>query len=388
MSDTTVKFIHSAMPGAPVLSGTAGAMIAVLDACLINGFGTGTVDTLVISSGVATVTRSGGHPFDVDAVAVIAGATVSGGTVNGEHRVLSVTATAYTFDATGFPDQTATGTITHKIAPLGWASPFTGANLSTYKSTDVAATGCLLRVDDTGTQSARVVGYESMTDVNTGAGPFPSAAQYSGGAWLAKSQTADATARPWVLVGDGRTFYVWVNYLSGGEATQGFGDILPTKSGDAYACMLAAGAATYSSTGNPNDLSQISQSSTALPQWMPRTVSGLGSAIPCARNANVPTGGSSGTFCSGYASVGLMGYPNPADGGLYVSPITVGDYGASPPSFRGTMPGLLFCPQAVGSSVFSNRDRVTGVSGLAGKAVRALTNYYSVMFIDVTGPWR
>lgn len=36
-ADTSVKYLHSAMPGAPVLSGTAGSLISVLDACLVNG---------------------------------------------------------------------------------------------------------------------------------------------------------------------------------------------------------------------------------------------------------------------------------------------------------------------------------------------------------------
>ena len=34
MTDTTVKFFHSEMPGSPVLSGTPGSLIAVLDAVL------------------------------------------------------------------------------------------------------------------------------------------------------------------------------------------------------------------------------------------------------------------------------------------------------------------------------------------------------------------
>ena len=36
---TSVKYFHSELPGAPVLSGTAGSRIAVLDACLVNGWG-------------------------------------------------------------------------------------------------------------------------------------------------------------------------------------------------------------------------------------------------------------------------------------------------------------------------------------------------------------
>jgi len=49
-ADTTVKVFHSGMTGAPSLSGTAGALIAVLDALLINGFGANNLDSLVIAS--------------------------------------------------------------------------------------------------------------------------------------------------------------------------------------------------------------------------------------------------------------------------------------------------------------------------------------------------
>ena len=36
MAYTGVKYFHSELPGAPVLSGTAGSLQAVLDACLVN----------------------------------------------------------------------------------------------------------------------------------------------------------------------------------------------------------------------------------------------------------------------------------------------------------------------------------------------------------------
>src|SRR5690606_26703121 len=114
MSATSVKFYHSQMTGAPVLTGQAGKLIDVLDAVLVNGWGLATVDSVVIASGIATVTRASGHPFEAAGVALIADATVTGGSINGEQRVLSATATTYTFDATGIADQTATGTITHK----------------------------------------------------------------------------------------------------------------------------------------------------------------------------------------------------------------------------------------------------------------------------------
>ena len=37
--DTSVKHFHSGRVGAPVLTGAEGSMIALLDACVVNGFG-------------------------------------------------------------------------------------------------------------------------------------------------------------------------------------------------------------------------------------------------------------------------------------------------------------------------------------------------------------
>ena len=41
----------------PQLSGTAGALMTILDACLVNGYGSDTLDNLVVASNVATCTK-------------------------------------------------------------------------------------------------------------------------------------------------------------------------------------------------------------------------------------------------------------------------------------------------------------------------------------------
>jgi hypothetical protein len=138
MTDTTVKHFDSTMTGAPTLANVAGNLLAVLDACLVDGFGLKTVDSLVVAGGIATATIATGHSARVNAVVLIAGATPSG--LNGEKRVISTTTNTVVFDATGITDQTATGTITLKIAPAGWVKAFTGTNKTAYKSGNVAAT--------------------------------------------------------------------------------------------------------------------------------------------------------------------------------------------------------------------------------------------------------
>ena len=50
MPSTSVKVFDSAMADAPVLSGTADALHAVLKACLVDGFGAGAVATLTVAS--------------------------------------------------------------------------------------------------------------------------------------------------------------------------------------------------------------------------------------------------------------------------------------------------------------------------------------------------
>ena len=135
---TSVKYFTSAMAGAPQLNTTAGCLIAMLDACLIDGFGLKTADSVVVASNIATLTVAAGVGFADHAVVLIAGATPAG--LNGEKRILSKTTTTITFDATGISDQTASGTITAKLAPAGWQKQFSATNLAAYRSTDPAST--------------------------------------------------------------------------------------------------------------------------------------------------------------------------------------------------------------------------------------------------------
>ena len=204
--NSSVKHFRSNMTGAPTLNGVAGALIGVLDACLVNGFNLKTIDSLTVAAGVATASVGGGHGYEPETVVLIAGASPAG--LNGAKRILSTTTNTFTFAAAGLGDQTATGAITAKLAPAGWEKVFSGTNKAVYRSLDVTGTRMYLRVDDTAAQFARVVGYEAMTDVDTGVNRFPTEAQRSGGFWWCKASNATATARGWTLFADSRTFYL------------------------------------------------------------------------------------------------------------------------------------------------------------------------------------
>lgn len=385
MTTKAVKYFHSAMTGAPSLSGTVGSLIAVLDACLINGFSSNTVDSVVVSGSVATVTRSAGHPFnEQDMVVQISGATGSFTGLNGTHEVTAYTTTTYQFACPGVSDGTATGTITHKVAPAGWTKQYSGTNLAAYKSSNVAATGCLLRVDDTGTTHSRVVGYETMSDVNTGTGPFPTAAQIGSGHYWPKSSTADAVGRSWMVIADDRFFYLYTGYSASGYTFTGcFGDIVSRKSPDPYACVLNGGTAAFGPTVVSTDFFH-SQNAPTNATVMPRSYTGIGSAVTCVRSNDLRYGYAS------HSGIAGIDYPNGADNGLYVNPhYCIEDTGAQ--VLRGPFPGAYFCPMSgVFSGGIAHRDRITGITGLSGKALRAVVNggINGVGFIDTSGPWR
>lgn len=405
---TSVKYFHSGMSGAPSITGAAGTLIAVLDACLANGFGSQTV-TIVVASSVATVTLSNvsTNPFDEHTVAAVSGATPSG--LNGEKRVLTKTATGFTFDATGVSDGTATGTISAKLAGAGWTKLFSGTNLAAYQSSNVTSTKCVLRVDDTGVNNARVVSYESMSDINTGVGPCPTSAQVSGGLYWPKSSASGGSARSWVLVADDKAFYFKINTLSAGSQecgiAYGAGDIIPARTSDAFgfAIMGSPSDVSAANTDQRFGLAQStfgSYSSEALGLYLQKSYTGIGSAViggkfqeSFALRANT-----TGLNTSGQVGAAGFTYPNPSDNTLMLS--QYGVYEGSPADstskvYRGRLRGALFACHQIATTVFSALDKVDGAGPLAGRKLIAVkgntpavnTQDGSVYFFDITGPW-
>jgi len=377
------------MSGAPVLSGTAGALLGVLDSCLVTGFGTQTASALVVAAGVATATVPTTPSAQVDSVVLVAGATPSG--LNGEQRVTAIGANSVSF-ATALGDQSATGTITVKVAGAGWTKPWSGTNLAAYKGDTVLGTGCLLRVDDTATQFAKVIGYESMTDIATGLGLFPSNAQFAGGLWWSKSNAASAAARPWIVVADDRGVFLFVKNADTSGEYQGyyFGDILSLKSNDPYACALRAnGASRVASVTAMTDGIEYSDSTGSVLYdglYLPRAANTIGGSVKSAQASVLNTANSLShtTGSTGFA------YPSPVDNGLILSPVVI----YSIVGLRGYYPGLRTSPQ-ITNSAFATGDKIAGSGDMAGKTVTAIKlgaptpgAGQGVVFIDTLSDWR
>ncbi len=375
MTDTTVKFFESTQSGAPSLTGSAGSLITVLDACLVNGYGSVTLDSLVISGNVATGTKSTGHGFamygSAGPVIQISGATLAG--LNGEWRIASIpNAQTLTFNTSGISNQTATGTIAAKRAPAGWEKAFSGTNKAVYRA--LSGTRFYLRIDDTAGALARVVAYEEMTGVDTGTNPFPTNSQVSGGHYFSK-----LTPFWWKLFCDHKTLYLFAHHHNPGwDGNEfafndiGFGDFNSFKTADAYAAVLTGTKAnnvcglTY--VGAPVDGRRVSARASDG-----STLSVInGSYLP---QSNLTT-----------AVIGLTAknaYPNPASGGLVAVPYPIWDSG---PYWRGNFRGL-YSPM---HSLMTDRTIETTADGRVLFVYNICYDYgplYAQAAFDLTGPW-
>lgn len=377
--DTSVKFFRSTMPGAPALRGQAGSLISLLDACLVNGWGSQTASSVIIVGGVATATFPSDHAAAVESVVLVAGATPAG--LNGEQKVTAVAPNVIRW-ATAEADGTATGTITVKMAGAGWNKVYSGTNLAVYKSADPQAHGQFLRVNDTGTTVARVIGYENMTAVSTGTGLFPTTTQLSGGFYWGKSETEGATEIPWSIAADSRAFYLnaaalsstdWPDYKGG--AAYFFGDLVPhSRSGDAFATLLTGS----SSTSWRGYGGQYILTDGATARATPRKHDGVGTAIQ--------------PDVAPYTTFSLGSLPNTVNGRVSFSPIYMRD-NTSQSGLRADMPGIRlsmqFRTEAVftADQVFKDSEGRARLNMFAPRTMDSTSGFYSAA-IDVTGPWR
>lgn len=393
MATKPVKWFRNGMTGAPVLNGVPGSLIAVLDACLINGFNLVTLDSLAVAGNVLTGTKAG-HGFEIDQVIVT---SANEAALIGEWTVTAVTSSTFTAVATGVANVAGTGTLTAKAAPLGWQKVFTGTNKAVYRSADMTGSRMYLRVDDTAAQVGRVRGYEAMSDIDTGTGPFPTDVQISGGGYWGKSDAANATANNWALFGNSKVFFTQRRYSTsqgaGSDTSVGldiFGDYPSLKPGDAFNCVLSctnsqaqAIAAGYSA------LSLLSGTPTVCLLYGARSHTQIGAAIS---NLALSSNGM-GLAIAGFAS----GAPNIQ--AAYPSPLTNGLFMQKPCLAEGNnvrcldFPGVYHIVNAL--TGFGHLTKMTAIPGVADRTFMSChaPNQGSggalvgIVAFDITGPW-
>lgn len=311
----TVRVYRSTDTGAPVLTGEAGKLIALLDACLVTG-------------------------YDVKPAA-------------------------------------------------GWTKPYTGVNVAAFRNSPTEGTGSYLRVKDDYTSSAArttaLAGYVAMTGIDTGTDLFASTNTYLG---IAKSATADTTARPWVLIADETCFYLFMQNGENGTdyVPVFFGDIFSYVANDPYRALISASYSTnYAYTNARLAYCSVSWGADSG-TFMPRNHAGAGSYLNVGRHTDVYKLISSSSTSSFYmGATGVLSYPNIVNSGLFMAPVWVHQTGTTPYVVRGYMPGM-WAP--LHNRPLANNDTFSGVGAMAGKTFEAF-NVYSLaqIFIETSNTW-
>lgn len=229
MSNTDIKWFTSDNLNAPQLSNNWGVLIDVLDACLVTGLGNLVAASVTAAGKTVTVNFNSAHGYKQYQVVQIAGANES--EFNTQHRILSVSNTSLTFElSSATAHTTASGTITCKLAPLGFDKVFSGTQKAAYRSKNILKNPYFLRVDNsldpvyttTFAKFGKVGICENMSDMDTMTGhqaPF---------------DTANPT-KNWVGTGSGNTavngWAKWY-YTKYNPITSGSPENLPQTSND------------------------------------------------------------------------------------------------------------------------------------------------------------
>lgn len=247
-------------------------------------------------------------------------------------------------------------------AAAGWTKPFSSANIGVYQAPS-GVQHYYQVTDNTTAVAAPFYGFETMSTFNTGTGQFPTNAQLAT-ACIPKGGAADP--QQWYAFADARScIFLAEGYGTGtGWAGVYFGEIFSVQASDSFRSLIKC----HNSIGGSNDF--LGNLSTAISAatgtaFMPRGYSGVGTSV------NVAATGDNAK--SGAATVlkGVVPFPNPEEGGLYLSPIWISDpTTASANNIRGRMRGFWHCLHA--NTSINHLQTFTGIGDLAGRTFIAI----------------
>lgn len=270
--DTDTRYFDEEVPGIPTLINQWGAMINILDFCLVEGspekpvLSISTVDDTSYSNiyWISTIYLNKNHGFKKDlSVVEIAGSLEEA--YNKCHRVQDVSENYITiaFDKLFYPekpvDTLTDENITIKLAPLGYIKVFESSNKAVYRNSVLGDNPCFLRVDndcpvgydptwgkfarvsiidnmeyldDYKYRSGRVKAPSTLEDYeepeeSTGVGLLGSYGSskwyqrldYNGSYLYENKIPANSGPAGWDLIGDNKTFYFFPAILDGSAST-------------------------------------------------------------------------------------------------------------------------------------------------------------------------
>ena len=350
------------------MAGVVNRLNDILYAGLVTGFNSKNVSSIVVSGNMATVTTSTAHGYNVNDCVKIEGANES--ILNDDFFITPTSTTTFTFALTS-SDFTGTGTITCKIAPLGWERVYTGTNKAVYRAPE--GNRLYLRVDDSNAQYALVNAYETMSDVDTGTNG--TAAVY----WK-KSDASSTATREWYLIGNRKTFYLFAawhsSYLTY-HIGYAFGEMKSLKAGDNWNTILIGHTANPASLWLSTSFYNTSGNTNTTGLYLMRNSLGTAGVITFYKISASPN--------TTFGANGGLSYPNPTNNGMELVPVEVIESGGV---YRGRLHGLLNPMEVIGG-LFNSGDKTIVISGrtyMAMKIVVSGSATASNLWVDL-GEW-
>lgn len=349
---------------------TAGSTISFLDKVLVNGYNSTTLTSMTQVGTLVTATLTN-HGYRDRQFVTISGATPSG--YNGTWQIVtgSTTANTFQFNTVSSGLSAATGTLGCIVAALGWTKAFSGTNLAAYKQP--AGNALYINLDDTGTTSGKIVGFETMSAISTGTNPFPTVAQLATGTFLSKS--ASGTVRT-ILWGNSKVFYLFTDYNNNSSTgcLMMFGDGTSYKSGDVWFTTImgnSAAGGTEGSGGWWGGTLTSNQFAAMAGHYIARSYTATAGAVTANKVGDLRfAGNSGGGFTPGVNAIYplgggnlVMNFPALVNGSMWTTAITVNETVATTP--RGIMVGIIAPLHS--KAFFTNYEFFTGTGGLAGK---------------------
>ena len=399
--------------GAPQMDGGAssnGQMLQVLDAILIDGFNPQvSTGAELLPDGFVKIKFGTAVGYKKRQKILITGANDAN--LNGEHIITDIMGNDITIKS---PDTTVvTGTITAKVAPLGWESIFgsTDPLKRAYRSKNPNTTQTVIYLDMTLSSShgyhssspahrAMVSLCKDMTEIGVEIDSYTTVindkeANINGSLfWRQKQYGSKAEAMnfkgysPWTVVGNGDYFYFMVDWASrsgstekGGKDLFMFGD-LPSFAGvsDEWCCAWAGVvskndvdpvyvAANGGVINGGDSKFFISNHLGAVNMWRFTMSFGGGSSPSQSGNENIIT------------------YPNPTTASLVTnSLIALSDGG-----IRAAMPRIMYIPHRMSSYISTYKDLdntfiddylIVSMSGMTGVATFYENAYFAFYMGD------
>lgn len=330
--------------GPGLLMGQTGSLISILDACLIDGYG----------SGSAYYKPAAGWSRPLPSISASVGSLPQ--------------LACYKQGSTGSQYTMFVNDSAPNVSSLAREAWVTGWELMTSL---------------TGSGNQGNV-YTASNSAGSGYGQFPIPSQlltYGHTVWR-KSATNDATGRQWIVAADSHTVYFWVysgdladNYLHGG-----FGEIFSFAQNDQYNCFIYGRAGENSALSYPgNDytsvicngagyqtsgqLTQVSYNAIQPGHYLVRSIAGIGGSTGFTKKGNAENNGGFNATPVAVPMYGIFQSPNNIDNSFYVQPLQVLE--PSNVSIRGRLRGLFMPMHLI--STLSNGQIITAGGDYVGK---------------------